>query len=137
MGFLDKLIKNTVKQVTNEAERDARNAANQAVGNAVNNALGGLFGTNRPAGTANTAPAAEAYSEALPTATDAGTYNVWYYVKGDILHTDTEPVCVEVTIDKAEQEIKAQDVEGSVGESGKVIKAEVTGEARADDREQE
>ena len=54
MGFLDKLIKNTVGQVTNAAEREAKNATNRAVGNAVNNALGGLFGTNRPAGTPDT-----------------------------------------------------------------------------------
>ena len=73
MGFLDKLIKNTVKQVTNEAERDARNAANQAVGNAVNNALGGLFGTNRPAGTANTAPAGSTQSYTAPSAAPEST----------------------------------------------------------------
>ena len=58
MGFLDKLIKNTVNQVTNTAEREARNAANQAVrgavnntvNNTVNNAVKNLFGTSRPAG---------------------------------------------------------------------------------------
>ena len=85
MGFLDKLIKNTVKQVTNEAERDARNAANQAVGNAVNNALGGLFGTNRPTGTANTAPTGSGQSYTAPSAAPAyaeETVDPMYYDDG-------------------------------------------------------
>ena len=71
MGFLDKLIKNTVKQVTNEAERDARNAANQAVGNAVNDAINGLFGTNRPAGTQNNAPSGQGQQYTAPSAAPA------------------------------------------------------------------
>ena len=74
-----------------------------------------------------TAPAADAFAEALPTATDAGTYHVWYYVKGDVLHSDTEPACVETTIDKADQEIRAKDVEGFAGESGKVVQATLRG----------
>ena len=38
------------------------------------------------------------YSEELPAATDVGTYYVWYYVKGDALHTDTEKQCLTVSI---------------------------------------
>ena len=30
----------------------------------------------------------------IPTATDAGTYYVWYKVVGDENHNDTNPVCV-------------------------------------------
>ena len=29
---------------------------------------------------------------------NAGTYYVWYYVKGDSNHTDSEPVCIMVKI---------------------------------------
>ena len=43
-------------------------------------------------------PAAEAYSEAIPTASQAGTYYVWYYVKGDKNHNDTEPAMLTVVI---------------------------------------
>ncbi|MCR5701659.1 MAG: leucine-rich repeat protein [Lachnospiraceae bacterium] len=47
--------------------------------------------------------ATEAYTTSIPTATDAGTYYVWYKVKGDDCHNDfvaTTPV--EVDIAKAE-----------------------------------
>ena len=39
------------------------------------------------------------YSETVPTGTSAGDYSVWYYVKGDKNHNDTEPEEIEVTID--------------------------------------
>ena len=42
-----------------------------------------------------------AFSDEIPTGTDAGDYTVWYYVKGDGDHSDTQPVKVEVTIEKA------------------------------------
>ncbi|WP_295153427.1 dockerin type I domain-containing protein [uncultured Ruminococcus sp.] len=54
------------------------------------------------------APADEAYSEEIPKGTDAGTYFVWYKVKDDKNHLDTEAQCVEVTI--GEIEIKLGDV---------------------------
>ena len=54
------------------------------------------------------APADEAYSEDIPKGTYAGTYFVWYKVKGDKNHLDTEAQCVEVTI--GEIEIKLGDV---------------------------
>ncbi|MBQ8983450.1 MAG: hypothetical protein IJ079_07650, partial [Lachnospiraceae bacterium] len=47
----------------------------------------------------------------IPTATDAGTYYVWYKVVGDENHTDTEPVMLKVTIDNVDQgetEIKTE-----------------------------
>ena len=39
-----------------------------------------------------------AYSETVPTGTDAGEYTVWYKVAGDSNHTDTQPVSVTVTV---------------------------------------
>ena len=42
--------------------------------------------------------ATQAYSTSIPTATDAGTYYVWYKVKGDGTHEDSNPERVVVTI---------------------------------------
>ena len=39
-----------------------------------------------------------AYSETVPTGTDAGKYTVWYKVAGDNNHTDTQPVSVTMTV---------------------------------------
>ena len=39
-----------------------------------------------------------AYSETVPTGTDAGEYTVWYKVAGDSNHTDTQPASVTVTV---------------------------------------
>ena len=39
-----------------------------------------------------------AYSETVPTGTDAGEYTVWYKVEGDSNHTDTQPASVTVTV---------------------------------------
>lgn len=41
------------------------------------------------------------FSEQIPTGTNAGDYTVWYYVKGDDNHSDTQPVEVKITIAKA------------------------------------
>lgn len=41
------------------------------------------------------------YSTSLPTATEAGTYSVYYKVVGDRNHNDTEPVKIDVTVSKA------------------------------------
>lgn len=58
-------------------------------------------------GTVATAPEADAenipeeqkkWSTSIPTATNAGTYYVWYKVVGDSTHTDSTPACVTVTI---------------------------------------
>lgn len=48
-----------------------------------------------------------AYTTAIPTATNAGGYSVWYYVKGDDNHNGTNPVEVTVTIAKADPEVTA------------------------------
>ncbi len=53
--------------------------------------------------TDNTAPTDESlYTTSIPTATNAGTYYVWYKIAGDENHNDTEPACVEATINKAD-----------------------------------
>ena len=39
----------------------------------------------------------------IPTATDAGTYYVWYKVVGDENHNDVEPKCLVVTINEKQQ----------------------------------
>ena len=49
---------------------------------------------------ATTAPTT-GYTTSIPTATDAGTYYVWYKVIADSNHNDSDAACVTVTIDKA------------------------------------
>ena len=48
--------------------------------------------------TENVAPSADAYTSEVPTATEPGTYYVWYMVLGDENHDSTEPTCIEVTV---------------------------------------
>lgn len=43
------------------------------------------------------------YSEDVITATNAGSYEVWYKVIGDSNHNDTEPAKIDVSIAKAQQ----------------------------------
>ena len=43
------------------------------------------------------------YSADIPTATDAGTYYVWYRAVGDDTHTDSEPASVTVTVAEKEE----------------------------------
>jgi hypothetical protein len=50
------------------------------------------LGTDTP-----TAPT-DGWSTSIPTATEAGTYYVWYKVVGDADHLDVDPACVTVTI---------------------------------------
>ncbi|OON84867.1 hypothetical protein BXO88_15175 [Oribacterium sp. C9] len=54
---------------------------------------------NSPVTTENatTAPTA-GYTTTIPTATEAGTYYVWYKAVGDDAHVDSEPDVVTVTI---------------------------------------
>ncbi len=56
--------------------------------------------------TENTAPTDEnLYTTSIPTATNAGTYYVWYKVVGAENYNDTEPVCVVVAISEASEGI--------------------------------
>ena len=48
--------------------------------------------------TENVAPSADAYTKEVPTATEPGTYYVWYMVLGDENHDNSEPACIEVTV---------------------------------------
>jgi hypothetical protein len=50
-----------------------------------------------------TDPANAAYESALPKATNANTYEVWYKVKGDLNHEDSTPKKVNATIKKSKQ----------------------------------
>ena len=51
--------------------------------------------------TENTAPTdASLYTTSIPTATNTGTYYVWYKVVGDENHNDTEAVCVTASIQR-------------------------------------
>ena len=52
------------------------------------------------------------WSSSIPEETDAGTYYVWYKLTGDDNHTDSEALCVEVTIANATLEYEAQGYAG-------------------------
>ncbi len=43
----------------------------------------------------------------VPTATDVGSYTVYYKVIGDAYHNDIDPILVEVTINKADSSVTA------------------------------
>ncbi|MBQ6633380.1 MAG: Ig-like domain-containing protein [Ruminococcus sp.] len=64
-----------------------------------------------------TVPSDDAWSEDVPTASEAGTYYVWYKVIGDDNHDDVEPECIVVEI-AGEQDESSQD-ESSKDESSK------------------
>ena len=53
-------------------------------------------------GAAASAPADKLYTTSIPTATNAGTYYVWYKVVGDENHNDTDAANVPVVIAKAD-----------------------------------
>ncbi|MBR3306823.1 MAG: InlB B-repeat-containing protein [Lachnospiraceae bacterium] len=69
---------------------------------------------------------AEGFSAEIPTGTDAGVYHVWYMAAGDDDHLDSDPACMDVTIDEAEYSIiyHANDGSGAV-----VSKNEAVGSA--------
>ena len=68
--------------------------------------------------TANRAPTDEnLYTTSIPTATDAGTYYIWYKVEGDANHNSTEPIKIEVKI--AEQ-TQGSNASGDVKAEGDV-----------------
>ncbi len=69
---------------------------------------------------ATTAPTS-GWGTAIPTGTDAGTYYVWYKAVGDADHADSDPKCVEVTI---EDDLKDRIV--SVNISGGIYRINIT-----------
>ncbi|MBR1860811.1 MAG: hypothetical protein IJ796_02965 [Lachnospiraceae bacterium] len=67
--------------------------------------------------------ATEDYTASIPTATEAGTYYVWYKAVGDSDHLDSDPECVVVKINEAEKEEVISDIES--GEDKESEKEEV------------
>ena len=63
------------------------------------------------------------YSTDLPAATNAGTYNVWYKVVGDVNHRDTTEQSVEATIAQAEVVVTALDKKAYVGDKAPDLNA--------------
>lgn len=59
----------------------------------------------------------EDWREEIPKAIDAGDYTVWYYVKGDKNHNDTEPDYVQATIEKKPLLVTALDAEKTYGDA--------------------
>ena len=59
-------------------------------------------------GTDSTTVPTEGWSTTIPTATNAGTYYVWYKVLGDSNHNDSAPVCIEAKIEKAILDVSAK-----------------------------
>ena len=57
------------------------------------------------------------WSTSVPEGTDAGTYYVWYIVKGDENHNDSEPKCVESTIAKKDLTVTADAKSKTQGEA--------------------
>ncbi|MBE6015910.1 MAG: hypothetical protein E7241_11220 [Lachnospiraceae bacterium] len=51
----------------------------------------------------NTAPTS-GWGASIPTATDSGTYFVWYKVVGDANHTDIDAACITVTVAEGDEE---------------------------------
>ena len=97
---------------------------------------------------ATTAPADDLYTTSIPTATNAGTYFVWYKALGDATHSDSNPAVVTITISEetpAEPEIEEgyteAKQEGSAHDDEKTsidndlteIREIVSGEAPVDD----
>ncbi|MER2143956.1 MAG: MBG domain-containing protein, partial [Eubacteriales bacterium] len=63
-----------------------------------------------------TAPT-EGWGETVPTGKNAGTYYVWYKVKGDKNHNDTDPVALEVEIAKKPLVVTAEDKAKTYGDA--------------------
>ncbi len=79
------------------------------------------FGQN-----AETAPTA-GWSVAVPAASDAGTYYVWYMVQGDENHLDTKAYCVPATIAKAAATVTADAKSKVYGETDPELTATLIG----------
>ena len=90
---IDKVIAPGVKELTYTGSAQELITTGSAEGGEMRYALG----TN-----ATTAPDASAYTASIPTATDAGTYYVWYKVVGDSNHLDSDAGYVTVTIATAD-----------------------------------
>ncbi len=101
----------TAKSLTYTGSAQELVTAGEATGGTMQYALG----TD-----ATTAPTS-GWGTAIPTGTDAGTYYVWYKAVGDADHADSDPKCVEVTI---EDDLKDRIV--SVNISGGIYRINIT-----------
>lgn len=61
------------------------------------------------------------WSDGIPERTDAGEYTVWYRVKGDKNHKDSEPASLKVTIEKKPLLVTAGDAEKTYGDADPVL----------------
>ena len=76
---------------------------------------------------AETAPPSESFEARPPVGTDAGDHHVWYYVKGDVFHTDTVPKCVAAKIAKHPAAITVDSASKIQGEDDPVCTGTVEG----------
>jgi hypothetical protein len=68
------------------------------------------------------------WSNTIPTATNVGTYEILWRVKGDETHFDyEEPTPIMVEIGKGNAVVKADDISKTVGETDPALTATVTG----------
>ena len=67
-----------------------------------------------------TAPDASAFKETIPSGTNAGSYYVWYMVKGDANHTDTKPVVIAVEIQKKAEPTPTPTITPTPAPAGKI-----------------
>ena len=91
----------TAKTLTYNGQAQALVDAGTASGGTMQYALGTATEATQP------------YTTSIPTATDAGTYYVWYKVVGDKDHFDSEADCVTVTIAEnipEEQKVEIKDL---------------------------
>lgn len=72
-----------------------------------------------------------AYSTAIPTGTNAGTYTVWYKVVGSVNYTGIDPAAIEVEIKKATPTISTPPSAGG-GSAGQPLSSFVLGGAAMD-----
>ena len=72
--------------------------------------------------TENKAPMDEKlYTTSIPSKIDAGTYYVWYKVKGDENHNDTTPECIPVTISGSKIDNETIDSLPQTGDTAKPL----------------
>ena len=67
------------------------------------------------------------WSTDVPIAAAAGTYNVWYRVKGDTGYKDIAPACIRSSIEKADITITAEDKSSDEGDEIQKLTYRVTG----------
>ncbi len=77
-----------------------------------------------------TASSAGDFTDTVPSATEVGSYYVWYKVVGDKNHYDTDPVCLTVSI------AKSSDVADGSGNQGSDVSPSQTEKAETVDKKQ-